>query len=334
MIGIGNFGQGAWAIPIAFFGSLFTLAFLLRGKFAKSTLDLPNHRSLHSSPVPRIGGVGVLSGIFASFAWLDNLWSVLPWCVLLLGVVSLVDDARNLGFGIRLVAHVAAASMLVLFEFVSLGSWPAMILAVFFITWMTNLYNFMDGSDGLAGGMAIAGFATYSVGAWLTGNVELAYICAAITAASAGFLIFNFPPAKVFMGDTGSVPLGFFAAALGLYGWQEGNWPIWFPVLVFSPFIMDASATLMKRMLRCEKFWQAHRSHYYQRVIQMGWGHSKTALAEYLLMLAVAISALIMLNTKPNFAWAGLLSWLAVYIILMGIIDKKWSKLQQSRHAF
>lgn len=334
MIGDGNFSPAVWAIPIAFLVSLTTLVLLLRGKLAKSTLDLPNHRSLHSSPVPRIGGVGLLIGVFASFAWLDNLSSVLPWCALLLGMVSLVDDARDLGFGIRLLAHIAAASILILSTFVSLGNWQAMVLAVFLIVWMSNLYNFMDGSDGLAGGMAIAGFATYSAGAFLAGDANLMHICAAISAAAAGFLILNFPPAKVFMGDTGSVPLGFFAAALGLYGWQQGNWPAWFPILVFSPFIMDASATLVKRILRREKFWQAHRNHYYQRVIQMGWGHRKTAIAEYMLMLAVSGSALIVLNKTQNVVWATLLLWFAVYIVLMRIIDKKWSKLQQYEHAF
>jgi UDP-N-acetylmuramyl pentapeptide phosphotransferase/UDP-N-acetylglucosamine-1-phosphate transferase len=98
-------------------------------------------------------------------------------------------------------------------------------------------------------------------------------VCAGVAAAAAGFLCFNFHPARIFMGDVGSVPLGFTAGALGLVGWRSGAWPLWFPLLVFAPFILDATVTLLRRALRGEKVWQAHRSHYYQRMVQMGLGH-------------------------------------------------------------
>ena len=150
--------------------------------------------------------------------------------------------------------------------------------------WVTNLYNFMDGSDGLAGGMALFGFGAYALAAWLAGDAVFVVVAASIAAAAAAFLVFNFPPAKVFMGDAGSIPLGFLAAALGILGWRAGHWPLWFPVLVFSPFIIDASVTLARRLLRGERVWRAHRSHYYQRLVQLGWGHRNTALAEYALM--------------------------------------------------
>ena len=110
--------------------------------------------------------------------------------------------------------------------------------------WVTNLYNFMDGSDGLAGGMALFGFGAYALSAWLAGDAVFVVVAASIAAASAAFLVFNFPPAKVFMGDAGSIPLGFLAAALGILGWRAGHWPLWFPVLVFSPFIIDASGNV------------------------------------------------------------------------------------------
>src|SRR5207344_2645488 len=125
---------------------------------------------------------------------------------------------------------------------------------------------------------------TYGLAAWLGGNVEIEVLAWSISAAAAGFLIFNFPPAKIFMGDVGSIPLGFLAGAIGVTGWQQGLWPLWFPLVVFAPFIVDATVTLARRVLRGEAVWQAHRSHYYQRIILTGWSHRRTALAEYALM--------------------------------------------------
>jgi UDP-N-acetylmuramyl pentapeptide phosphotransferase/UDP-N-acetylglucosamine-1-phosphate transferase len=194
------------------------------------------------------------------------------------------------------------------------------------IVWMTNLYNFMDGSDGLAGGMALFGFGAYALGAWLAGDAVMAVASGAIAAAALTFLAFNFPPAKVFMGDAGSIPLGFLAAALGLIGWHAGNWPLWFPMLVFSPFIVDATVTLARRVLRGERFWQAHRTHYYQRLVQLGWGHRNTALAEYALMAVCGAGALWALG-QPGAARLSLLAGAAlVYVALAVLVDLAWRR--------
>jgi len=117
-------------------------------------------------------------------------------------------------------------------------------------------------------------------------------VAASIAAAAAAFLVFNFDPARIFLGDAGSTTLGFLAAGLGLIGWRSGTWPLGVPLLVFSPFIVDASVTLAKRMARGEKFWQAHRSHYYQRLVLSGWSHRKTAVAEYGVMIVCGLCAL------------------------------------------
>ncbi|HWP87522.1 MAG TPA: glycosyl transferase, partial [Burkholderiales bacterium] len=98
-------------------------------------------------------------------------------------------------------------------------------------------------------------------------------------------------PARVFMGDVGAIPLGCLAAVLDLIGWQRGAWPWWFGIVIFSPFIADASLTLAKRLLRGVKVWRAHREHYYQRLIQSGWSHRKTAYAQYTLTLGCAAIA-------------------------------------------
>jgi UDP-N-acetylmuramyl pentapeptide phosphotransferase/UDP-N-acetylglucosamine-1-phosphate transferase len=180
---------------------------------------------------------------------------------------------------------------------------------------MINLYNFMDGMDGFAGGMTLIGFSTL---AWL-GRADATFtdVCLIVAAASAGFLIHNFPPAKIFMGDTGSTALGFLTAACTLWGSKANLFPLWIAILVFSPFIVDATVTLLRRLLRGEKVWQAHRSHYYQRLVLLGWGHRKTVLAEYVLMLACAGSAVLAMELPPAGQTWLLVIWVFIYSLLI-----------------
>ena len=125
------------------------------------------------------------------------------------------------------------------------------------------------------------------------------------------------------MGDAGSIPLGFLAGGFGLAGWQAGVWPAWFPVLVFSPFIVDASVTLMRRALRRQRIWQAHCEHYYQRLVRSGWGHRKTALAGYALMLACGAVAFLGASL-PAAAQATLLVIAgAAYLGIVLILERK-----------
>jgi UDP-N-acetylmuramyl pentapeptide phosphotransferase/UDP-N-acetylglucosamine-1-phosphate transferase len=163
--------------------------------------------------------------------------------------------------------------------------------------------------------MATIGFGALALGAWLGDAPGLATFCAAIAAAALAFLRFNFPPARVFMGDAGSIPLGFLAASLGILGAQQNVWPALFPLLVFSPFIVDASVTLTRRALRGEKVWQAHRSHYYQRVVLLGATHRQLALAAYALMLTMAALAFALRFLPQHAAWVLILS-AATYLLI------------------
>lgn len=300
--------------------------FILHSKFSRSIQDIPNERSLHSKAVPRTGGVALLLGVFAgwsmllpSLAW----WLVMP--VLGLFALSMLDDIYSLPVKQRLVVHLLAAVLLVWGSGIATQHGIVFALFIFFFSvWMTNLYNFMDGSDGLAGGMALFGFASYGLAAYFAHNEVLATLSFTVAAAALGFLFFNFNPAKIFMGDAGSIPLGFLAAALGLWGWQQNAWAMWFPLLVFSPFIVDASITLLKRTVRGAKITEAHREHYYQRAIQLGAGHRKVALAEYVLMGLVGATAVCL--REQTFPWAVLLVWVALYVVLMWAVDKRWEQ--------
>ena len=194
------------------------------------------------------------------------------------------------------------------------------------VAWITNLYNFMDGSDGLAGGMATIGFAAYALAAWLAGDAALVALCLALSAASAAFLLHNLHPARIFLGDVGSIPLGFLAGALGLVGWRNDAWPLWFPVLVFGPFIADATVTLLRRLLRGDKVWRAHRDHYYQRMVLMGLGHRRTAWMAYLAMGVCAAVALLGRSQPP---WLQAVAFLGATAFLGALavwVDLRWAR--------
>jgi UDP-N-acetylmuramyl pentapeptide phosphotransferase/UDP-N-acetylglucosamine-1-phosphate transferase len=179
--------------------------------------------------------------------------------------------------------------------------------------------------------MALFGFSFYGIAALIAQADAFAMLNFTISAAALGFLFFNFHPARIFMGDAGSIPLGFLAAGMGLWGWQQDCWPAWFPLLVFSPFIVDASMTLLKRTLRGVRITEAHREHYYQHAIQMGWSHRKVALVEYALMLGCGVSALLALN--QSFPLLTLLACCVIYGVLMLLLDASWKKFERMQHA-
>jgi len=291
-------------------------------------LDIPNDRSLHSTPIPRTGGIAIITGLAAGLvvAWQLNDPLLASWPLLLaaglLALVALIDDRHDLGAGLRLLIQLGAALLWLLPAAGGNTGMPLLALAVLFIVWMINLYNFMDGMDGFAGGMAVIGFGSFAVLAWQSGDTGLALACGVIVAAAAGFLLLNFPPARLFMGDTGSTVLGLLAAAVILYAHNSGMLPLWLGLLVFSPFIVDASVTLCRRLLRREQVWKAHKSHYYQRLVEAGWGHRRTVLAEYALMLACGGSALVAARLPLALQAVIIAAWAVLYIILMSLIHR------------
>ena len=318
------------AVPIvlmAFAVATLLVGWLARGPASRVALDEPNDRSLHVTAVPRTGGIGLLLGAGAGWAVAG---ASLPWAIwgaiALLVAVSLMDDLRGLSAALRFGAHLLAAALAVSALFSVAGHLGLIVAAVLTIGWMCNLYNFMDGSDGLAGGMALCGFSAYAIAAWLAGNTPFAMMNLAVAAAAAGFLLHNFHPARIFLGDTGSVTLGFLAAVFGISGWLRQEWAWWFPLLVFSPFIVDASVTLLRRACARAAVWQAHKDHYYQRLVQMGWGHRRTALAEYALMLACSAAALAGLAWTPSAQLTLLVTAAVVYAVLIGVIQTAWRK--------
>ena len=301
-------------------------------------LDRPNERSLHDRPVPRSGGLAILAGIAGGLAILAFEETPAPagygWLLagaLVIACVSFLDDARRVSPAIRFASHLAAAACVVLAGLSSerivlpgavldLGPAAGTAFTVLLVAWTVNLYNFMDGMDGLAGGMTVIGFTALAVLGLFQGTGSLGAAAAVTAAASAGFLLFNFPPAKIFMGDLGSSLLGYLCVVAMLWAERTTSVPLWTSLLLFSPFIVDASITLARRSIAGERPWRAHRAHFYQRLVRLGWGHRKTVIHEYGLMLACACSAVAAPWLRPG-AQAGLLgAWAAVYVVLMLVV--------------
>ncbi|MGB9712308.1 MAG: MraY family glycosyltransferase [Dissulfurimicrobium sp.] len=286
-------------------------------------IDAPNARSLHKRPIPRTGGLGIIAGTVAGLAILDEGW-IFPLLILscAIAAVSFLDDVKDIHAGYRLSIHLVAAYVLVgVFLRLQTGIIVAAVLA---LAWMTNLFNFMDGSDGLAGGMAALGFGFYGLASLLAGDITFSLANLAISAAASAFLIYNFHPARIFMGDAGSTFLGFLSGAIGLIGWQKGLWSLWSPMLIFSPFIIDSTLTLLKRLTRREKIWRAHCEHYYQRLIKMGYGHKNTALIEYCFMISSGAAGCFLPNGAAK--WAVILFVACSYLAFILIIDISWKK--------
>ena len=320
--------------------SAFALSVWLTSRFCRPgsrlyILDHPTDRSLHSQPVPRSGGVAIVVSILITGTVLCALredipvgWPWLVTVLLLVAGVGFINDRRSLSPLVRLLVHSVAGVLVVAGGFMleqwQLPGWTftlprelAIVITWLFIVWMINLYNFMDGMDGFASGMTFIGFSTFAFIGLVAGNSAFAALSLIIAAAALGFLCFNFPPARIFMGDAGAYSLGLLAAGFTLWGVRAGLFPFWVPVLIFSPFIADATITLIWRTIRGESVVKAHRTHFYQQLVQRGYGHRKTVLGQYALMFACATSAIVAPYLTPLAQWVMIVCWAAAYVMLI-----------------
>ncbi|MBK1669476.1 hypothetical protein CKO28_15665 [Rhodovibrio sodomensis] len=269
--------------------------FLIR----RGVYDAPNARSLHAEKKPRGGGLAILAVVLPGWLaadWMLGLEMPVPAAVLVcigLAAVSLVDDVRGLPASTRLgaqaLAVVAGTACLVdgpVFQGL-LPPWLDALAAGFAWLWFVNLYNFMDGIDGISGvETAAVGFGLGLVALVTGGLVAEAVLPWLLAGSAAGFLWWNWSPSKIFLGDVGSVTLGFALGWLLLHSAAQGQWAA--ALILPAYYLADATITLLRRLARLEKVWQAHRSHAYQRAVQAGRSHaavsSRIALANVLLV--------------------------------------------------
>jgi UDP-N-acetylmuramyl pentapeptide phosphotransferase/UDP-N-acetylglucosamine-1-phosphate transferase len=277
-------------------------------------LDVPNERSSHDLPTPRGGGIApvtaiIVGGVAASVVWELPQLQLLLAATAFVAALSLLDDLSSLQPLPRLVlqAVVVAASVLLI-----VSTWPpifreiaapVIVLPLLGLGWLwfINLFNFMDGIDGIVGteliGIGTGAFCVLSIGGVLTGRdinepeMSMLLLCVMLVASAAGFLTANWHPAKVFLGDVGSIPLGFLTGALLIGLASLGH--VAAALILPSYFVLDASLTLAKRAIRGENLAVAHRSHAYQRAVQKGLSHADVCLRlmvlnTLLVMLAIA----------------------------------------------
>jgi UDP-N-acetylmuramyl pentapeptide phosphotransferase/UDP-N-acetylglucosamine-1-phosphate transferase len=309
------------------------VAWMLATGLVPAPLAQLNARSLHVHPVPRIGGIAIWAGWLVAWAAVPVSWHwVAPFALVV--TVSLIDDFRALPAAVRLLAH-AVAAITGAALFLEETGWALLVFDALVIVWMANLYNFMDGADGLAGSMGLFGFGAYAVAGVFAGpgRVDFVVLCGALAAACAGFLAFNRSPARLFMGDVGAVALGFLAGLFGLKGLFAGAWPWWFPPLVFAPFILDATATLMRRLQLRAPLAGAHRDHFYQRAILIDGAHGRTVRTYGGWMAGCAVLALAGLRWAPDFGGLLLLAAGTGFGWYCRAIDQRWKVWSDVHHA-
>lgn len=270
-----------WFIPVIVAVSFSLTWALRRYALSRSLLDIPNARSSHSIPTPRGGGVAiVLAFTLALFIlWFVGLMSFPAFVGItgagaLIAVIGFMDDHGHIAARWRLLGHFAASIWLLfwlgglpvveLFGYTFDLGWLGHVLAIFYLVWLLNLYNFMDGIDGIASVEAICVCLGACLLYWVSDAAQLIWAPLLLAIAVAGFLVWNFPPAKIFMGDAGSGFLGIVLGGLSLQAaWVSADL-LWGWLILLGVFIVDATFTLFRRLLRGDKVYEAHRSHAYQ----------------------------------------------------------------------
>lgn len=302
--------------------SLWLTGLIRRYALARNLIDVPNHRSSHQAPTPRGGGLAIVATFFAG---LLSLWLIgsLPTKVLLaltgagglVAWVGFLDDRRHIAPQWRLAAHFLGAIWglfwlgqlppLSLFGHLFYLSWPGYLLAAVYLVWLLNLYNFMDGIDGIASIEAI----TVCLGGSLVSVLSAPdgqswQIPALLLSSVVGFLYWNFPRARIFMGDSGSGFLGLTLGLLSIQAAQVAPELFWCWLILLGVFIVDATTTLLRRVIRGEAFHEAHRSHAYQYAVRHFATHRQVSLAVGLINLLwlLPITLLVARGSLPGLA--------------------------------
>ena len=290
-------------------------------------LDHPNERSSHRLPTPRGGGLAVTPVILLAWAGLAAAGHGMPGQTpAMLGAAGLLalswrDDRGHLPAGLRLCLHLAAGGLGLAglghdqLVFQGLLSWPADRLAALLAwVWFTNLYNFMDGIDGITG----VETAAIGLGLALLPGFAGAPQAVAVAAAGLGFLAWNWHPARIFLGDAGSVPLGYLLGWLLLSAAADGHWAA--ALILPAYYLADATLTLAARAWRRERVWQAHRRHFYQRAVSGGASHARVAG----LILAADLPLMVLALAAEGDPWTALAAAAAVVAGLLAIL-RAWA---------
>lgn len=340
----------AGILAIALTASSFLLTYLIIFlSLKKKILDIPNERSSHTQPTPRGGGLAFIIVFYVSLIllWRDHFIANSLFVALLGGIpVASIGYCDDL-FGVKNKWRALIQILSAIWGLVWLKGIPSFyfgimhfhapilffVIALIVTVWFINLYNFMDGADGLAGLEAI--FVGVSVGGllFLSGFLGEAYLCGALAFSVLGFLILNWSPAKIFMGDVGSGFLGYIFAILM---WSTNNHhqlpsPVW--GILFAVFFADASFTLIHRIWQRKRWWSAHREHVYQLMIQHGWTHRQLAFSILLINIMICLPlAITYLYLPKNVICPFLISFSGVLWLTWFLIRKNKYNMASDQH--
>lgn len=314
-----------WWLLLFVFLLSWGLTFVLRRyALAKSLMDIPNERSSHSIPTPRGGGVAIVVSFVLALPFLYGFGMLglgvlcgLLGSGLLVAIIGFADDHGHIAARWRLLGHFVAAiwalfwlgglAPISLFGMMVDLGWLGGILASIYLVWMLNLYNFMDGIDGLASTQAIFVCLASCLISWLGGYDSLVWVSLLLSAAVAGFLLWNFPPARIFMGDAGSGFLGLILGVMSLNAAWSAPELMWSWLILLGVFTVDATVTLFRRLIRKEKVYQAHRSHAYQYVARFYSSHRVVTLGVMCVNLLWVLPLAVLVGTGCVDGFTGLI---------------------------
>lgn len=316
-----------------FFSIIVIFSFLLteliqRYLLKNNLIDTPNERSSHTTPTPRGGGLSIVITFLTAVTFIDFFTSDITIAIIgsgtVIAIIGFWDDHNHIAAKWRLLAHFAASFWILYW----LGGIPkiqiftysidagifGLILVAFLLVWLLNLFNFMDGIDGIAASEAIfisCGGAFFS---WLNGLNGLLFISLALASSTIGFLILNWPPAKIFLGDVGS---GFLGLMLGIIAYANiiEDGVVWVWLILFAVFLVDSGITLIRRIINGDKWYNAHCSHAYQHAARR-WGHKRVTLSVIIINLFWLFPLAVISHFQPNFGlWIMLLAFTPLIMV-------------------
>jgi Fuc2NAc and GlcNAc transferase len=298
-------------------------------------LDVPNSRSSHIRPVPRGGGVAIVAAFIVALVALAGNAPLLVVVVPGASAVAAIgwfDDRRGASPRVRAAVHLVAAIWAVAWlgglpglQFgtghIPLGPFGA-VLAVVGVVWFLNLFNFMDGIDGIAASQAVLIGLVAGLIAWLNDDRSLATAWLLLAGSAAGFMVWNWPPARIFMGDVGSGFLGYCMAVLALFGERSGSVPLAAWIVLVAVFGFDATVTLVRRLIHGERVYEAHRRHAYQRAVVSGFTHRTVTLAAAALTTLLGVAALVA-ALRPEAMWPVLLVAFLALCAVYAVVERR-----------
>lgn len=296
-------------------------------------VDAPNHRKVHTKMMPRLGGLAIFMAFVGAFFIISpalvDFNTNAAWGLLLGGsiivLVGALDDKFELTAKVKLIGQLIAASVVVAFglriELLNIPfgdalninmEWLSILLTIVWIVGVTNAINLIDGLDGLAAGVSAIATATMLVMALMMGNITVVLLCAVLLGSIIGFLFFNFHPAKIFMGDSGALFLGFSLATLSILGFKQAMFVSFIvPLLILGVPLSDTFFAIVRRIVQKQPISVADKSHLHHCLLQLGFGHRKTVLVIYGISAVFGVCAIVFTEATQ---------WVTVLLIIVMLL--------------